>query len=154
MPASPGNLRRTSTPYKCSACKIRLSAPLVIFQGAQSSAIYTRFSTFRIYIRLYSKIVQATNRGRSNSWERPSSTYKTRQGNHKGICIGLYLAVKLMSAQVTKLPLWHKASKRDLICFAKSGLTWDLHKVHRKEFNNANTTVCAIRTLDNGEDYS
>jgi hypothetical protein len=59
-----------------------------------------------------------------------------------------------MTAQVTKLPLWHKASKRDLTCLAKSGLTWDLHIVHTKEFNNANTTVCAIRTPDNGEDCS
>jgi hypothetical protein len=49
---------------------------------------------------------------------------------------GLNLAVvKLITAQETKLPLWHKISKIDMICFAKSGLTEDLYIVHKEEFS-------------------
>jgi hypothetical protein len=48
---------------------------------------------------------------------------------------GLYLAVvKLTTVQATKLPLWHKISKINMICFAKLGLTQDLYTVQKQEF--------------------
>jgi hypothetical protein len=42
--------------------------------------------------------------------------------------------VKLMTIQVTKLPLYHKICKIGMICFAKPGLTEDFYKVQKKEF--------------------
>jgi hypothetical protein len=49
---------------------------------------------------------------------------------------GLNLAaVNLTTVQMTKLPLYHKMSKVDIICFPKSGLTEDLYIVHKKEFS-------------------
>jgi hypothetical protein len=41
---------------------------------------------------------------------------------------GLNLAaVKLTTVHVAKLPLYHKLLKMGMICFAKPGLTQDLH---------------------------
>jgi hypothetical protein len=46
---------------------------------------------------------------------------------------GLNLAVvKLTIVQVSKMPLYHKISKIDIVCFAKLGLTEDLY-IERKE---------------------
>jgi hypothetical protein len=44
-------------------------------------------------------------------------------------------AVKLATVQVTKLPLWHKILKIDMICFAKPGPTEDLYIVQKEEFS-------------------
>jgi hypothetical protein len=46
---------------------------------------------------------------------------------------------KLATLQVNKLPLEHKISKIDMICFAKPGLTEELYIVHSAKgriFNN------------------
>jgi hypothetical protein len=44
-------------------------------------------------------------------------------------------AVKLMTIQVTKLPLKHKINKIGMICFAKRGLTEDWYIVQNEEFS-------------------
>jgi hypothetical protein len=47
---------------------------------------------------------------------------------------GLNLAaVKLMSVQATKLPLWHEISEINMTCFAKPGLKEDLYILHKKK---------------------
>jgi hypothetical protein len=43
-------------------------------------------------------------------------------------------AVKLTTVQVTKLHLYHKIRKIDMICFAKPVLTEDLYTVLRQAF--------------------
>jgi hypothetical protein len=43
--------------------------------------------------------------------------------------------VRLTTIQVTKLPLYHKMYKIDMICFAKPGLTEDLYIVQKEEFS-------------------
>jgi hypothetical protein len=49
---------------------------------------------------------------------------------------GLNLAVaKLMTIQVTKLPLYHKISKIDMICFPKPILKEDLYIVQKAKFS-------------------
>jgi hypothetical protein len=45
------------------------------------------------------------------------------------------VAVKLKTFQMTKLPLYHKMSKIDMICFPKPRLTDDLYIVHKEEFS-------------------
>jgi hypothetical protein len=52
--------------------------------------------------------------------------------NIKGLNLA---AVKLTTIQVTKLPLQHKVSKIDMICYAKLGLTEDLYIVQKEEFS-------------------
>jgi hypothetical protein len=44
-------------------------------------------------------------------------------------------AAKRTTVQVTKLPLEHKISKIDMICFAKPGLTENLYIVLKEEFS-------------------
>jgi hypothetical protein len=45
------------------------------------------------------------------------------------------VVVKLTTIQVTKLPLYHKISKIDMICFAKPSLTDDLYILHKEELS-------------------
>jgi hypothetical protein len=45
-------------------------------------------------------------------------------------------AVELATVQDSKLPLEHKISKIDMICFAKPGLTEDLYRAKGRIFNN------------------
>jgi hypothetical protein len=44
-------------------------------------------------------------------------------------------AVKLTTVQVTRLPLLHKISKIDMICFAMPDLTEDLYVMYKEEFS-------------------
>jgi hypothetical protein len=53
--------------------------------------------------------------------------------------------VKLKTVQVTKLPLWRKIRKIDMICFAKLVLTESLHVVQKQE---RSVTCCVRDTLD------
>jgi hypothetical protein len=44
------------------------------------------------------------------------------------------MAAKLMTAEMTKLPLKYEVRKVGMICFAKPGLTEDLYMVQKEEF--------------------
>jgi hypothetical protein len=62
------------------------------------------------------------------------TTHNELQKPDIGNIRGLNLAVvKLTTVQVTKLPLWHKIRKIDMICLAKHVLTEDLYIVHKEE---------------------
>jgi hypothetical protein len=57
----------------------------------------------------------------------------TKRGEAIESIRGLNLtAAKLMTVQVTKLPLQRKISKTGMICFAKPGLTDDLYTVQER----------------------
>lgn len=62
------------------------------------------------------------------------------------------MAFKLTTVQLTKLPLEHKISKIEMVCFTKTGMREDLHLVLNEE--SSVTYICAILILDKGQVYS
>jgi hypothetical protein len=62
------------------------------------------------------------------------------------------MAVKLITMQVTKLLLYNKTSKIDIISFAKPGLTEDLYVMDKEEFS-VTCYVCDKCVLNKGKSY-
>jgi hypothetical protein len=104
MLVPPANLWQTRTSSNCRAYKTRFSAPLEIFQGAHRSAIYTRLSTFRMYTIIKQNC--AGNKQKSYKIFRLSlfaALDKAKPDTERIKRLNL-TAVKLTTAQVTKLP--------------------------------------------------
>jgi hypothetical protein len=94
------NLRQKPISLKCDACQTRLFAPLAIFQGVHRFVI--RISNYRYACDYITKLCRKQAEVIQNEHVRSTGHGEVRQW-------GLNLAaVKLMTVQVTKVPLLHR----------------------------------------------